>query len=309
MSLARSAARRCIHAVPPALAWLRRWQAKRAASQIDPAHKDANPVLVYQMGKVGSSTVARTLGACPSLHRPVLSVHFMVPSEIEAVKQYRRRIGGAARVSYFLMLGAAVGDRIAAVGDRVCLPVVSLVRDPIAREISSVFQSSALFGEALRDGDRIDTDRALAFLGERFSGPDPCGYAEEWFDRELAVTFGIDVFDQPFDRERGYTILRSRRADVLLLRTEDLDRTLPAAVAELLGLAEEPALLRDNERVHTPDSETYARVRESFRLPRSVVEGIYQGRLARHFYGKDMIEAFTRRWSAPAAEGPRAIAS
>ena len=302
MSLARSAARSCIRAVPPAQAWLRRWQAQRAANQIDPARPDASPVLVYQMGKVGSSTVARTLRACPDLKRPVLSVHFMVPREIEAAKQYRRRVGGAAGVGNVLTLGAVVGNRIAAVGDRVCFPVVSLVRDPIAREISSVFQSSSLLGEALRVGDRIDVDRASAFLTERFSAPDPCGYAEQWFDRELAVTFGIDVFDQPFDRDRGYTILRSRRANVLLLRTEDLDRTLPAAAAELLGLAEEPALLHDNVRVHTPDGETYTRVRKSFRLPRSVVERIYSGRLARHFYGKDMIEAFIRRWSDPAKE-------
>ena len=196
MSLARSAARRCIHAVPPALAWLRRWQAQRAASQIDPARKDANPVLVYQMGKVGSSTVARTLRACPGLQRPVLSVHCMVPREIEAAKQYRRRVGGAAKVGYAVTLGAVLGDRIAAVGDRVHFPIVSLVRDPIAREISSVFQTSALFGEALRVGGRIDVDRVSAFLTERFSAPDPCGYAEEWFDRELAVTFGIDVFDE-----------------------------------------------------------------------------------------------------------------
>ena len=50
----------------------------------------------------------------------------------------------------------------------------------------------------------LDPAAALAFLAERFVGPDPCGYAEQWFDQELAVAFGVDVFAEPFDDARGY---------------------------------------------------------------------------------------------------------
>jgi hypothetical protein len=197
-------------------------------------------------------------------------------------------------------LGAALGARLAEIGGRARVPVISLVRDPIAREVSSVFQTSGLFRAALRhESGQLDAESALAFLAERFVGPDPCGYAEQWFDRELAVAFGVDVFAQPFDHERGHCILRSPRADVLLLRTEDLDRTLPGAIAELLSLQAEPAVLRDNERALSTDGEAYAHVQKYLRLPRSVVERIYQGRLTRHFYGKQQIEAFVERWSEP----------
>ncbi|MGH0033152.1 MAG: putative capsular polysaccharide synthesis family protein, partial [Myxococcota bacterium] len=124
------------------------------------------------------------------------------------------------------------------------------------------------------------------------------GYAEEWFDRELRTTLGIDVFDEPFDRERGWQILHARRADLLLLRTEDLDRTLPVGFAELTGTAL-PDVARENVRAETFDGRAYAEIWRRFRLPRDVVRRIYGGRLTRHFYGKDRIERFTARWSGP----------
>jgi len=200
------------------------------------------------------------------------------------------------------MLAEALAARIAELGTSVRFPIVSLVRDPIAREVSSIFQDPRLFAGELCDArGRVDVARALDFLHARFEARDACAYAEQWFDQELAVSFGIDVFDEPFDRDRGYQLLRARRADLLLLRTEDLDRTLPQGVADLLGFELAP-VDRANERERSRDGDVYRRVREAFRLPRERVEQIYAGRLARHFYGKDWIERFVARWSR-AAQG------
>ena len=209
----RSVARRCLRAVPPAHQWLNARRARREARLLDPAKPETIPLLVYQMGKVGSSTVVRSLRGCAELRRRVLPVHFLVPVQIEASKAYRRRVSGSGRGGYVHALGAALGARFEEVGDHARVPVISLVRDPIAREVSSVFQTSGLLRAALRDeSGQLDPESALAFLAERFVGPDPCGYAEQWFDQELAVAFGVDVFAEPFDDARGYRILRSPRA-------------------------------------------------------------------------------------------------
>jgi hypothetical protein len=291
-----SLARRALRAVPPLRSWLFRHRARREAARIDPARPGTVPVLVYQMGKVGSSTAVRSLSGCG---RRVLSVHFLVPEEIEASKAWRREVGGDTGAVSILCLGEALGARIAELGDRVRFPVVTLVRDPIAREVSGLFQTAHLQQGVLYGQDGcVVADAALDFLADRFAGDAPCDYGERWFDRELQRTFGIDVFAAPFDTRRGYAILRSARADVLVLRTEDLDRTLPVGAAELLGLSQPPSVLRANERDLTPDGEAYARVQKAFRLPRSRVEQIYAGRLARHFYSPDEIAGFVERWSA-----------
>ncbi|MGH0028376.1 MAG: hypothetical protein ACQGVC_01180, partial [Myxococcota bacterium] len=149
------------------------------ARSIDPARPERLPVLVYQMGKVGSSSVLRTLEQAPEPARPVIAVHYLVPRELEAARAYYRRgTGRSSPDRYTWMLGDAVGARLMQLGDRVRLPVVSLVRDPIAREVSSLFQDPRVFADRLRDAEgRIDVEGACAFLAERFAGPDPCGYA------------------------------------------------------------------------------------------------------------------------------------
>jgi hypothetical protein len=177
--------------------------------------------------------------------------------------------------------------------------VVSLVRDPIARQVSGVFQSPDFASVSLRDRSGcFDVDRVVAYLEECFLTAPPGHGADSWFDEELGTVFGVDVFAQPFPRERGYTILREKRARVLLLRVEDLDRTLGPALCEFLDLPKEPAIVRSNVRGHSGDAAEYARVLERFRLPREIVDEIYARRLVRHFYTEEMIARFARRWTA-----------
>lgn len=201
-------------------------------------------------------------------------------------------------MSYQGALSTLLGNRVRRCGG-FQLPVVSLVRDPIARQISGLFQSPDLASISLHDrSGRFDVDRVVTYLEEHFLTADPHHGADSWFDEELATVFGVDVFAHPFPRGRGYSILREKRARVLLLRMEDLDRTLGPALCEFLDLPKEPALVRSNVRNRTGDAAEYARVLERFRLPRERVEEIYARRLVRHFYSEEMIAEFTRRWAA-----------
>jgi hypothetical protein len=273
-------------------------RARRDVARLDPRCPERAPVLVYQMAKVGSTTVHATLEALDPPRRPCLKVHFLSPDGARRERALDRRVGGFAYVSYYGALAVRLGERLRRLGGRFQLPVVSLVRDPIARSVSGLFQSPDFARVSLRDrSGRFDVDRVVAYLEERFQTADPCGGAEAWFDDELAAVFGVDVFAQPFPREQGYTILRGQRARVLLLRLEDLDRTLGAGLLELLDLPKQPAIVRSNLRERSADAAEYARVLERFRLPREIVEEIYARRMVGHFYTEEMIERFRRRWT------------
>lgn len=273
-------------------------RAHRDAALLDPRHPERAPILVYQMAKVGSTSVHATLEALDPPRRPCLKVHFLSEQGARRERALDRRVGGLVYVSYYGALAVALGERLRRFGRSFQLPVVSLVRDPIARQVSGLFQSPDFARVALRDrSGRFDVDRVVSYLEERFRTADPCGGADRWFDEELAQVFGIDVFEKPFPRERGYTILRGSRARVLLLRVEDLDRTLGPGLLELLDLPKQPPIVRSNVRERTADAAEYAEVLERFRLPREVVEGIYSRRLVRHFYTEARIAAFRRRWT------------
>ena len=75
--------------------------------------------------------------------------------------------------------------------------VVTIVREPVVRSASDFFQSGRRLG---RLGDEATTSRCSS------ASPSSEGIPRtaEWFDRELAPTLGIDVYDHPFDPAVGY---------------------------------------------------------------------------------------------------------
>lgn len=282
--------------VRSANAWRR---ARRDAALLDPAHPERAPILVYQMAKVGSSTVTATLRALDPPRRPVLKVHYLSREGVQAERAWDRRRGGPLHLSYQGAIGLALGARLRQVGGHFQLPVVTLVRDPIAREVSGLFQLLPWLRDPklLGPDGAPDPERLVAHLEERFESGEALGSAERWFDRELRQVFDVDVFGVPFPRDAGHSVIRGPSARLLVLRTEDLDRTLAPALASFLDLPKEPAVVRANERRATPLAGVYAEVRRKLRLDAALVDRIYAGRMPRHFYDSASLEAFRRRWS------------
>jgi hypothetical protein len=114
--------------------------------------------------------------------------------------------------------------------------VITLVREPVARRVSCFFHHLASrlpdidLGQDLRPGDypRIQ-DAIVESADPYFRNP------EDWFAEELASVFGLDVFSRDFPHATGYMVVEGRRADLLVVRVEDLDRCGAAAVREFLA--------------------------------------------------------------------------
>lgn len=124
------------------------------------------PILVYQMGKVGSRTVYRTLESL-GLPSPIYHVHVLSPDGIRATWARYHKIG--AEMPIHLIAGKEVRRRL----DRHPegeWQVVTLVRDPVARQISELFETLWLFHpELLTTTGVIDIEGALTELGVVFS--------------------------------------------------------------------------------------------------------------------------------------------
>lgn len=258
--------------------------------------RSATPVVVYQMGKVGSQTIVHSLGRA-DLDRPIFHVHFLTAEGIlSADAIYRRawngsRRGGHVWVSEYLRRQLDEGR--AGRWD-----VVTLVRDPIARNLSSFFQVGELqFGQDHRaamvdpDRPRVLRDLTRAFLRDFDEHDVPL----TWFDQELRAVFGLDVYASDFPTERGFGIYEGARARVLVLKLEALRGCARAAFHDFLGLPSF-VLTDDNLGEQKAYGDLYRDFVRNVALPDTYIDRMYGSRYAQHFYSPDELDAFARRW-------------
>ncbi|MEB3214130.1 MAG: putative capsular polysaccharide synthesis family protein [Leptolyngbyaceae bacterium] len=258
------------------------------------------PVLIYQFGKVGSSTLRVSLRRSP-LKRPVYQVHRL--SE-EGVNNYREKYETAPH-SIHLADNLAISEtlRKTLLETNEAMPklsVITLTRDPVAAMLSTFFQAlDNRRGHEFRNADGTpQTDRIISVIHRKFKEFDEStNRICTWFDRELKTTFGIDVFEHPFDPEQGYQVIQTDQVDLLLLRLEDLNQVGEGVVSEFLGLPSPLKLKNRNQRDRQKIADLYSYVKANLDLPRPVCRKIYESRYATHFYSPAERKAFINTWA------------
>jgi len=265
------------------------WFVYRAFSS--PAHP---PILVYTMGKVGSTTVLRSLQAL-GLPNKIAHLHFL-SDDLEAHKRTHRN-AGVRPIPSHLILGQKLRSYLAREKSRQCR-LISLVRDPIAFAISDVFQNPRFSLEVLEDeGLTINPSKAAYFLQRELQKAETFAYVNEWFDRELKRVFGIDVFAEGFPKDVGYKTYRAANAEALVIRLEDLSERGGEAISQFCRLPAPIQLQNDNVRIETPIAKAYKKTLSQICVPHPICEKIYSGRVPRHFYTQAQLEHFAARWS------------
>jgi Putative capsular polysaccharide synthesis protein len=257
------------------------------------------PILVYQMAKVGSSTVARSLAA-RRLPNPIFHVHWLTGPELaraEARARERWARGLATSQSCrFIWEGQYLRRRLAGRRPGERWYVVSLVRDPVARNISDFFRVGP-------DGLGLDfRAEAIDVLGaaflERYTGHDE---PLVWFDEQLKTTFGLDVYERPFPQETGYAIYENELVRALVIRLEDLRSCAAPAFQEWVGL-DGFELVEANVTEPKATGALYRTFVESVELPPEYLSRMYGSRYARHFYSAQELARFRDQWEHRPAE-------
>ncbi len=255
------------------------------------------------MGKVGSTSVYRALrAAAPGF--TVYHVHTLDPRQIaSAQRAYARSYSARGVIPHHLLASRRLRDELARGQPRGRWKVVTLVRDPIARNVSSFFQDIQLRHPDYPYADRVasgDTeglaDELVALFLARHDHDEPL----RWCDRELSGVLGVDVYAQPFPHDTGWATYRAPSADVLVLRLEDVDDVLEPASRAFLDIS---GVVPEQENVASDKSyaDGYRAFLARLRLPEGYVDRTYASRYARHFYSAAERDAFARRW-LPAAE-------
>jgi hypothetical protein len=249
------------------------------------------PILVYQMAKVGSSTI---VAALEKAGLPVVHVHRMDAAHLERMRAARRALGWSeAPLPAHDLLGLRIRRTLFERGGRA--KIVTLVRDPIARNFSSYFEHlDAIFG-TVKAYAHVPMQTIVDGFLQRFPHDD----ALTWFDDELLPVTGVDVYAQPFPAG-GHTTIHAANVDVLILKSELPDAEKSAALSAFLGIPP-PALQAINRTADKAKGAPFQEFVRSARPDDAYLDRMLESRYARHFYSAAERAAFRRRFTAGSA--------
>jgi hypothetical protein len=248
--------------------WLQRFSERKSATFEQRRHA-APPVLIYQFGKVGSTSIQDSL-----LTRwPGLVVH---------AHTIKERDGEPAQVK-------AVREVLQRAEERIF--VITTVRDPIARNISAFFQNfERETGSSDKDAHRFSVQSLIDIFLQKFPHDTPL----TWFDNHLKVSTGIDVFEYDFPPV-GVQMIRRGNVDLLLMQSEVPDWLKESAIEQVLGL-DQFRLKAENVGEKKCYAKTYRDFLRAFVAPDWYVQKMYGSGLFEHFYSAQR-EALTALWT------------
>jgi hypothetical protein len=228
------------------------------------------PIFLFQMGKVGSSTLQRTL----SQHHRGCVVHAHRYADL------------TSRHRWLLACRRRLGLRIL---------VICPVRDPLARNVSAFFQNFQ------RDtGYDINArDWSVDALTDLFLARYPHHVPLTWFDEHFLPTFGIDVLGSPFPRGSKSRTYRSGSIHVLVYRTDLQREEQLAVVSEFVGYPVDEWHY-DNVAAEKPYADLYERFCREAVLPEDYISRVGRSRFCRHFWTESEIEEQASKWRARA---------
>ncbi|HEY4246158.1 MAG TPA: putative capsular polysaccharide synthesis family protein [Lacunisphaera sp.] len=250
------------------------------------------PVFIYQMGKVGSTAIEESLRAAGV---PVQHLHSIGG---DLTDQFRLRKSGRSLTARGRrkIEGVLQGILLRIPNRR--LKVITLVRDPLGRNISAFFQ---VLRKILWDNPQFDSrsdEGDCHLLIDAFNRQMQHELPGFWFDREIRHRLGIDVFQHPFDRERGFMLISRGHIDLMIIRAEDLDQC-ESAIGDFVG---RPGLrlFKANCGVKKWYAPLYKNFLEHFSPDIALLDQLYDSRYVRHFYTPEEIAEFRNSWLAPA---------
>ena len=246
--------------------------------------KSRPPLFVLQMGKVGSTSLAEAL--MRTRKYDVFQIHLLNQDAIhQAMQAHEDRRFYPPR--HFLVSKFVLRHILPCCGRP---KIITLVRDPVARNISAYFQNLDLHNP-YRSSEQPDTSALIDdFFKTNFHN-----FPIEYFDREIKSQFDVDVYRYRFPYEDGYQIIATPEAEILIMQFETDEQKKKAAICNFLDIPSImiPKLNRSEDKYYR---EQYKKVLNEIVIPESYLDQMYESIYMKHFYGPQQILAFTKRW-------------
>jgi hypothetical protein len=262
-------------------------------------------LLIYQMGKVGSSSIMSSLYN-QGLNKTyaIDRVYYLTEAGIDYIEEFtaKQAYGSIENFSNAMkkqiwrsrfLAGKFTKERL--LNKKKKLKVLTMVREPIARNISAFFQTYDWYVEETQK----EQQSQFAFLKsveQCFFEKYPHSMPLTWLDDEIQQSLEINVFETDFQKEKGYNIYYGEYADLLLLKLECLDKCVQSAFEEFLGV-KNFTLSKANLGQDKKYSAVYKNLLKVIEVPEKYINEVYSSKYAQHFYTEEEIERFREKWS------------
>lgn len=247
----------------------RRYPSKEKLSQLEQIYKyftflplyNDEIVLVYQPGKVASSTV------------------------YNSIKRYNRN----ALHCHILAEICDNEDDLYRLLDKKGGKIICLVRDPVARRISEMWQN-------IKNVERYAIDADFGEIEKYYFDGSFENFEFDWFDHEMKKAFHLDVFEYPFNQNKGYSIIKQGGIELLLMKMEKLD-SLENVIGNFLGI-EGFQLYSKNVGREKEYRFAIKEYKKNFILSKKRLTDIYRNNnRMRHFYSEQECDELYKKWA------------
>lgn len=253
----------------------------------------SNPIVIYQPGKVASATMLNSIKA---YGRNVVATHALA---------FRDEFMDTEMKSMYL-------DLLDSAKKKNKIRLISGVREPIKRDISYLFEHICLpFVELYDefDSDLVENieDCLIRYFVERkkeFKGMSPTlihhmirvnGGLFQWFERELSEVYQINILEYPFDKEKGYAIIKKGNVELLIYKLEKLN-SLENVIGEFLGI-DDFRLMNTNLSSDKDYRYAYDQVMDMLQLPECYIDMYYKdNEYMDHFYTEKEKDDLLIQW-------------
>ncbi len=275
-----------------------RWQGRQTPEKI----------IVYQMGKVGSTSVWKSLEAL-HLNIPIYHVHGMTHQSVaKQIQKSQERFKKLRSIYYEISHAEYLRHQLD--HQKITSPwqVITLVRDPIAQTLSSFFQALEMKFKLGTDESGSTSHQAqeqlLNYITQSFydryvNNPDR-DHPFAWFNQEMKTSLGIDVFSEASSPRAqtasDYYIFSGAIAHVLLLKLESLNEVSKQAFQDFLGIENFTLITSNLGTQKRRYGSLYKEFTKRVALPESYLDRMYRSPMVKAFYSDAEIDGFYRRW-------------
>lgn len=169
------------------------------------------------------------------------------------------------------------------------MKVISLVREPIGRNISAFFQNFERYvGVPFSESEYTASELRDIFI-LKYDHREPL----DWFDKWILANFDIDVFQHPFPAS-GHMTLKNDKVDFLLMKY-DLEDALKQEIIGSFAELPDFQLINNNISSKKDYSGMYAEMKK-MRMPERYVDEMLEDRFTKHFYTPEL-ESLRTYWT------------
>lgn len=197
------------------------------------------------------------------------------------------------------------------------IKLITAVRDPISQNLSAFFEMiSNLYRSTNYDNFFIDSENYILFMQDTQLTFDRYLYGNKYLKTSFEIDYPqtmieiqliqnfipnfqkniIDILSYPFDKEKGYTIIKEENLEIFVYQLEKMN-DIVEEMSEWIGEEQFDEWVKGNEASNKWVADSYKQAQKELIFTQEYFDKCYNEPYVKYFYSERDVEKFKARWS------------